>query len=507
MPILHFLRILFVYPIVVIGITWPLIFSMNDSIIGIVQVDLIDTIALRFSDTAIGFWPIPYPFSDLQPNQMDTHTFFPFRNLGFPLADNSWWLAMLLLNGWAGHFLGYHHKGRQTDGFACGIFFLCSETILRESTLHHAPQVMLLGFPLFFGSMLRERKSPSFINHIVGILSVIGTCLSYWYYGLFLVIASIPMLWTSHRKYILNTIGLGILFVLPFAMSAMSTSIASIPRPRINHNPWFFFSVPADKSGRISIILVLAFLTSYQKIKYSRLIIWCALVSIFSMSCTINAPLEESFPYIAQLQEKLPIFSRLHWPERWSILLHLSGALIIIQIPRYWLPFIFMETLLLGSNSPIPSTKTTSISCFSQLSQIDGNIVMWPWDKTLINLPAAYGRVHQKKILNPFVLPPGTQPPENWPPENWFTEEIPSYESLRKMDIQAVFMDTSPWSSLSEGQQNTLQYKISKNLGKPTDIGCARIWTVKPNTISPKEYQLEHAPSTDLYSFDNFWIR
>lgn len=489
------------------GLTWPLIFSMHDSIIGVLNVDLIDTVSLRFSDTSIGFWPISYPFSDLQPNKLDFFTFIPLRSLGFPFADNLWWIIILVLNGWSGHFMGYNLRGNIIDGFACGLFFLCSETILRESTLHHAPQIIVMGFPLFFGCIFRLQRQPSILNRIGATLALSGTFLAYWYYGLFLIIAAVPLLWTHHKRYIIEIISFGILLVVPFALSATSTPLADIPRPRIHNNPWFFSALPGDKSGRISLILCISFFIYYRKFQHRILIFWAGFVSVFAMSCTINSPLEEHLPYLTQIQEQLPIISRLHWPERWSILLHLGAALIIIQIPRYWLPFIFLETLLFSHNTPIPTTPTRSISCFAQLSQVEGNIVMWPWDKTLINLPAAYGRLHHKPILNPFVLPPGTPPPSGWPSKDWFTEEIPSKQSMVKMDIHAIFMDTSPWSSLSIGQQNTLRYRLSIIHGAPLSLGCADVWSIHPTNIVVQEYQADSVPSTMPYSFDNFWIR
>ncbi|MAA80665.1 MAG: hypothetical protein CL916_15525, partial [Deltaproteobacteria bacterium] len=268
-------------------VTWPLTTSLHDSIIGILHIDFIDTIALRHSDQPIGFWPTTYYFSQLQPNRLDFYTFIPFRNLGFPLADNLWWMSMLAINGWCGHFMGQSIRGSIKDGFASGILLLLCETTLRESALHHAPQIMFMGIPLFIGFWIRLEQKSNMYNRAGACFSFILTSLAYWYYGLFLVLAIIPFMWSKKRKELVSILIISMLCLLPFVYFLVQTPMANITRPNIPHNPWFFQSIPADKSGRISILLILAFGLHLRSIRYKRIIVWTAGISIIAMSCSI----------------------------------------------------------------------------------------------------------------------------------------------------------------------------------------------------------------------------
>ncbi len=486
-------------------ITWPLVTDINGLLIGVLNVDLIDTVALRSFDQPIGFWPFDYPFSELQPNKIDAYSFLPFRTLGFPLGDNLWWLCMLTCNGWAAHFMGHSINGKAKEGFLCGIFLLFSESILREGTLHHAPQILLMGLPFFFGCLFSWRRTDK-KRYIVGAsLSVSFAFLSYWYYGLFLVLAALPFLRLIPWKLLLGIIAVGALSTIPFLFSAMSTPIIEVPRPKVPNNPWFIFPIPADKSAWLSLLLCLGLFRTHT---LRPVILWWMGLSVFAMTFSINAPLEETFPFVASLQEHLPFLSRLHWPERWSILLHLGASLAITKLSWKWLLLILIETSILSANFPIPTTQVGSLSCLKQLSIVNAPILMLPWDTSEVNLAALHHRLHKQPVVNPFVLPPNHLPPKEWHEgKKYYGDYILSLEETKEMNIGAVYIDKTPWSALSTGRINTLRYKISKQLGPPLDIGCADVWMMEAKQPTPLPYKKTPLPNTSIYSWDNYWIK
>ena len=129
---------------------------------------------------------------------------------------------------------------------------------------------------------------------------------------------------------------------------------------------------------------------------------------------------------------------------------------------------------------------------------------MWPWDKPEVNLPALYSRLHGTPVLNPFVLPRGHELPADWKP--FISIDLPTKEFVKEENITAVVMDTSPWSPLSEGEQNTLRYRISQNLGSSISLGCAEVWMSKPIDVPIYKYHDTGIPDTSGYSIEPYWI-
>ena len=494
-----------VYPIVVFVITWPLLQQLTSSVIGMVNVDLIDTVSLRSFDQEIGFWPFSYPFTNLQPNKIDAYSFLLFRSLGFPLADNLWWFCILTLNGYAAHFMGHSIKGSFRDGLSCGIFFLFSETILRESTLHHAPQILVMWFPLYIGSVFWWKKKQNNLSLVGMTLSLLFCGLSYWYYALFLFIASMGLLATDTYKAILSTAILVVVCLIPFALTVMHTPIVDVPNPVLSSNSWFFTALPADKSSRFPIVLIVFCLVRHQQILEKRIAFWCIGIAVLFMLFSINGNLSEQVSLIANSQKNVPILSRLHWPERWSILLHIGGAILAAQASWRWIIAILLEQIVFSANLPIPTTPTTSLSCLKQLTQVDGPVLMLPME-TSVNLAGMYHRIHEQSVHNPFVLPPGHTPPSEWIHSPLTSFDIPTAEQIHALGIAAVFIDKTPWTQLSKGQINTITYKMTQELGTPQDIGCAYVWSKKPLILEETEYIIAPPSGTKLYSFDNFWI-
>ena len=123
-------------------------------ILGFPSVDLLDTVTLRGlfvqqitnTEPAL-FWPIGYDWSLLMPNRLDHISFLPFSLLPFPLADNLWWFTIITCHI-TSHRLGRYIGRTELSGWSTMIFWLFSESILREANLHHAPQSSLFLLPL-----------------------------------------------------------------------------------------------------------------------------------------------------------------------------------------------------------------------------------------------------------------------------------------------------------------------------------------------------------------------
>ena len=471
--------------------SFPLIFSLQENILGILHVDLIDTISLRTADEHTAFWPVGYDFWRLQPNRVDVLLFSLLKPLGFPLADNLWWLIMLSINGWCAHYMGWSITQTHKGGYMCGIFVLLSESVLRESLLHHAPQILMMASPIFVGSLCawhRTRKS-FHIYLATAALLVQGLC--YWYYGLFLALVSILFLRiVPIKKMLLIWVVAGsisLFFLYPY----LSLPIVDVPPPRVDTNIWWFWPVPGNRSTRISIVLLFAIFWYRHNLQYPRIFLGCLGMAAIAMS----------IPHY--IYADIPFLGRLHWPERWSMVLDLSCAALACQAPLFILPLFIIESILLSSNLPIPHTQTQSISCFSQLSQLEGAILELPVNTEEINLPALHQRVHQQAMPNPFVLPPGHRPPSQW---KYSLSEYPTWEELSQKSIKGVYIDTSSWTHLSAGQRNSITYQISSRLGSPYDIGCAQVWTKEDfiPTFVPTPFYISPVRKD---SFERPWIR
>ena len=398
---------------------------------------------------------------------------------------------MLSINGWAAHYMGWSITQSHKGGYMCGCFFLLSESVLRESLLHHAPQIMMMAAPLFVGSLFSWHRTQKnkYIYFAAFLLFIQGLC--YWYYGFFLALASLTFLYLIPRKKMLLVWGIAGISALLCLYPYLSLPIVDVPPPKVEDNLWWFLPIPGNRSARISIVLLLVIFWYRHTIRHKR-------IFLTSFAC---AAIFMSIPF--HLYENIPFLGRLHWPERWSIILHLSCAALASQAPLRVLPLFIVEMLLLSHNFPIPNTKVQSIQCFSQLSQLQGTLLELPINTEEVNLPALHQRVHKQSMINPFVLPPGHAPPAGW---TYALSEYPTWEELAQKNIKGVYMDTSSWSHLSKGQINTLRHKISVQLGSPYDLGCAQLWTQEDIQVSFYPTPI-FIPPLRKDSFERPWIR
>ena len=89
------------------------------------------------------------------PNRLDHLTFLPFSTLPFPIADNLWWFVLVFLQALTSHRLGRYIGQSEWSGTTM-IFWIFSESLLREFNLHHAPQSGLVLLPLYVEYLLKN---------------------------------------------------------------------------------------------------------------------------------------------------------------------------------------------------------------------------------------------------------------------------------------------------------------------------------------------------------------
>ena len=284
-----------------IAITWPLATELDQSLIGYPTIDSQDTVTLRglvaTMLTEPGTWPVStgayypvgYPILLLTPNLLDHLTAAPFIWLfPFPLADNLWWWMVLVLNGWSAHRLGRRVGKTEGAGWFCGLAFMVSEPLLRETNLHHAPQAMLFWAPLYVEAILDLREqngSPRRAATRAGVFLALSG-LSYWYLAYFLVLSTLPLLWGLPRASLIRLSGVTAVLTAPFLLpqlvgwgsrpltshavplapaKGLSESFDAIPSTTgqfvAQHGSepmWFWSGAPMDLSNQISLILLVA---------------------------------------------------------------------------------------------------------------------------------------------------------------------------------------------------------------------------------------------------------
>ena len=496
------------YIILVVILTWPLVYNFQSSILGYLNVDAVDTIALhgmyfgKLTDSPpTVFWPHEFDVGSITPNVLDHLTMIPFMWIfDFPVADNLWWTTLLVLNGVAGHWLGKLIGKSESAGFLAGSCIVMAEPLVREANLHHAPQSMVLFIPLYLGCLIHLQRNTTVKWAALSGICLAGVCLSYWYFGLFMVICTVPFLWKTQFRKILVMYSVSAIICLPLLFSFLQKStIASVPPP-VSHGEsivqahgnnllYMFNSSPADISNRLSLLLLTAALLGSAKHRYRYHFWFMALVgSIMIIGPTWNG-YSMPFEWLGSLH---PFLQRLHWPERWGIVITTSLIALASATPRplLFLLCIFVENVFFSHNIPLQTTSMKSEMCLQQLAKVEGALLQYPLKETDVNLSAFHHRIHGKPMVNPFILPRSIKPPQAW--ENWRKNskaisalergeiEPNTVQELKEHGIGAVYIDKTASSPLSDAQINTLSYRLRKNLlssgGKESDIGCALVW-------------------------------
>ena len=531
--------------------------SPMSALVGMPSIDSFDTVTLRrvVPESLFGrdhrstaaFFPTGMAGLDLAPNLLDHLTAAPLvALLPFPLADNLWWWLLLTCTGLAGHRMATALTPTAHAGWIGGVGLISCEALVRDVTLHHAPQAMIFGAPLLVVSVLAATSATSPLKRYrsaawAGLwLSV--TALAYWYAGMFLVLGALPLLARlSHRQLAVVAAVMVVLcapFLLPQLLAwdtrpltagmslappqgvpASFSALADSAQFEAWHgvDPAFMFRAsPSDISNRQSIALVVAAALGWRVApRWQRWAFgWMAVLgSVMVLGPALRWGEElvligghaVSLPF-AWLGELHPFLDRLTWPERWGWLIPLGLVGLASHAPRpaLWAGLIFIENLLVSHNLPVLADDVRHSMCWRDISGTRGAVLELPLDRRGIEAAAVatHGRIHGRPMVNPMLLPPSVQPPAAW--TQWTAEEplvawlatierAPKVEdpgaeavrSLRQAGVGVIAIDVEPGGALSEGRLQRLRTLVSRHLGPPIDLGCAWVWWLDTDAPPP----------------------
>lgn len=537
------------------GLTWPLAAGLS-GLPGYPNVDAVDTVALRGlvarllldPDAAPIYFPAGYPVLELTPNLADHLLGAPLVWwLPFPGSDGLWWLAVLGFVGAAAHHLGRQLGGSHGAGLLAGVGLLSAEAVAREANLHHAPQVLSAGFaPLYLAALLRclaPRGRPR--DGLAAGLSLAGAAISYWYMGLFLAAASLPLLVEAGLRRrldrpALRRLGLAaagcaipaagpLLWTLSRARSlplagAAGQAAAPIPRAAqlaFEHggDPALLLRfTPADRSSGLALALIAAAAAGWI-VRRRRgepapwgLLAAAALGWLMALGPYLKwgeqpvllsgRPIALPFRWLGQLH---PALERLSWPERWALLTPLSLAAIAARAPRptAWALLIGLELLARSQNLPLAYTDLRYERPWEALAEAGGAVLELPlirqWRSA--SLPARHARWHGRPVVNPLLLPPGHRAPEAW--QAWVRQEalpaaIQALEhsgerrplspadgaALRAQGVGAVALDLLAYG-VSPARVAGYRALLDPALGPPEDRGALLVWWLGPAPEAP----------------------
>ncbi|MGC6507804.1 MAG: hypothetical protein ACON4U_05270 [Myxococcota bacterium] len=415
------------------------------------------------------------------PNWLDHLTMMPFRVFPFPWSANLWWLCVWSSGGLMTHWVAQKMGASTQHAFLCGVSWLLSESILRELNLFHAPQSMTLFLPLFLLALIRWTTKPSNTNALyLGVIFGVNA-LIYWYNALFLSILIIPAaITTRHRSliWILCSIILMCGYPLWDYLSLHSPLISHSLSEEIQRNSQWLV---ADRSHRVSLVLGLACLVHCLRSKKDWQ--WFTLL-------TVTVLLSTGGMLWTTLQGLHPFLERLHWPERWTVLVPLLMIPMLIQIkkPFIWLALSLIETGLFSPNLPIVTTDLAPYQCLAQLSDIDGMLIevghlnpkQGPWI-------ALHQQFHNADVPGPIGIPPQHRSKDQWNgwPEAQKWEQLfsgisdwenDSFEQLNAQGIAAILLMPPPLSALSQAEYNRYRLQLSTHIGPAEELGCGHLW-------------------------------
>ncbi len=520
-------------------LTWPLALHLNSALPGFPNIDANDTLGLRglvpgalahapFSTEV--YWPTGYPLLWLVPNLVD-HLSGGLLAwvLPFPLCDNLWWLGVMVANGLAAHSLG-RQLGGHSGGCLLGVAWLCSEPLLRELNLHHAPQSLVMWAPLYVGAALRALRGEG-AGWKAGIFIALAG-LSYWYLAVFLALATVPLAaWTLRSRAGARQLGIAMavsLFALPalvpfvssweklpntdskFAPAPleMRSALDPVPEPlrfvvEQSSDPTFpIRSTPIDRSNRLSLVLLIAAgLTCVRRRRGTGLGV-AALGAVMVLGPYLKWGEDPVSPLVplpfGWLGSMHPFLERLTWPQRWGLLIPLGLGVAAARAPRAWAwaPLILLETLLLSKNAPVQTRSLEGLEGWRALRAADGPVLELPLARSAMHaaLPLVHARYHGKPMANPMLLPPGAMVPPAWnewahrdPLVGWLLDlEHDGAEAAPDGDpderLAAVALDAFPGSTMPLPRIEQRITQISEHLGEPQDFGAVVVWWLHPPT-------------------------
>ena len=542
------------YLALVIGITWPLITTMGEALPGYPNVDATDTAALRglVAEALRGgagvYHPTGFDPLNLTPNVADHLLGAPLAWwLPFPLSDTLWWLLVLTAVGAAGHRLGRQLGGGDGAGALVGVALLTAEATLREANLHHAPQVLAAAFaPLYLAALLRATAEDGRTRDaVMAGVWMAAAAASYWYQGLFLAAASLPVAfaargrWRAASKQTALAAGVaGLLCAGPLiwtlrrwsalpdagATAAPPGSSDGIPaawRVAFEHgvDPLLALSyTPADRSNGLALALVAAAGAAAVAARRAGArprwpLLWIAGIGGALLlgpylkrgeeAVTLGGALV-SLPF-GWLGELHPALARLTWPERWGLLVPLGLAAFAARAPRPWLfaAALLLEPLARSQNLPLQHVDLSHERPWADLSAADGAVLELPLSRgwRTGSLPARHLRWHGRSVVNPLLLPPGVRAPEAW--QAWARSSplvsaalayeagegppppgLEAVEALRADGVGAVTLDVLT-AGVTPARVRAYERFLSGALGPAEDRGAMLVWWLSPVESPP----------------------
>lgn len=568
--------VLVAYLALAVVLSWPLALHLSDATLGYPSPDNMDTAQLR-RVVAMGlsvdgtsrelFPPVGYNAQALMPNLLDHWLALPLvRALPWPLADNLWWLAVLALNGVAGHAAGWALGGSHRSGVLCGVAFACAEPVLREANMGHAPQALACSGPLVVWGLVRCLASDGTWRHSVGLGSAMALAgCTYWYFGMFFGVLCLPPVVAAAlrseqrvglaRVAVAATVCLGLIALpawlalggwdelamtdrglLPAMSDARLAVLPATERFLFSQSgglDWLWARMPPDRSNRLTMTAVIAAALATRSMGNRRWRWWIAaalggvllmgpFLSWLGAPVVLNGrPIALPWYWIAQLS---PILERLHWPQRWGVVVPLALLPLLARShrPLLFAALVVMETLAFSPHAPTSLTPTTQYDGWRVLAELPDEqaVLVLPLDPEKAgdtNQTALLGlayRAAEQPLVAETRLPGGAQVPLDWkrvvPRLDLLNPDIDTevvLAALKEHEVGAVVLDVTPGGStrLDDVQRyrKRLERRLADAFGAPEDHGSILVWWVSrpasaaPPPTGPTAWRVEQYRSLD----------
>jgi hypothetical protein len=559
-PLLRWSLLILVYLALALVITWPLALHMHDGLLGTPTMDQVDTAWLRLAsarwltgqDPGI-FAPLGYPLPAVVPNWMDHLLGAPLALLlPWPLADNLFWLGLIAANGLAGHALGRAVGGSDGAGLLCGLGFALCEPVLREINASHAPQALVLWSPLFLLFLLRTLGAEGRARDGVMAGLFLGlSAATYWYQGLFLAVLAAPVtvhgLLQARREGALagcgRRLGLGASLALLLCGPLLAASLVAAPElagvqgdalrgvpdghgssvPAVHawaflHGSgldWIWRSEPIAMASRSSPVLLLAAAAGSLSGARPRWPWWLAaglgaalLMGPFLQWAGEPVQLGEWLVPLPGylLAQSSELLARLHWPQRWALLVPLALLPLAARAPwpRLLAGLLLLETIALSGNAPLQVSPVGAFAGWSALAGSEGPVLVLPQEPQgdgASSMGLIY-RASHASLANELGIPPRAAQPlgfrqwnEGLALRRWWRELLSTgvvssrppgaLAQLEASGVVAVALDVTPGCTLSPQKAEHLAAQASRVLGEPTDLGSAMVWWLAPPPQPP----------------------
>lgn len=490
--------------------------------------------------------PTGYPLGALLPNRLDHWTGAPLALLlPWPLADNLWWWLVLTADAAGAWWLGRRIGGTHAAGALTAVALVWSEPLLREANQAHGPQVMIPFSPLFVAALAGVlggggRRDAVLLGVAAGLSG-----LTWWYQPILLAFGAAPVAAVAlardpaRRARLVDlaiALGVALLIVAPALPSTLQgfgagTSGADLPWNRgdvaLRAIPeahrwtfgqggdvlWWLGSGVSDRANRVSLVLVAAAIAGVRAGGQRRWALGALVGAILLMGPFLkvgtNPILVGRSPIPLPgwaLSELSGTMARLHWPQRWGILVPLFLLPLAARAPRpgRWTVALGLEALLFSRHLPLSTTPVGQLDGWRALANASGAILAIPVDPH--GNAEAWGgfkyRAATRPLITTFRTPRWAPWPKDWlewratdPVERWLGDPahagpIPREEldRLRRDGVSAIVLDVTPGGPLRPGESadalNDLAPALT-TLGPPEDFGSVIVWWLETGVARP----------------------